>query len=182
MGLEPALMRRDVFTNPAQESAAVIEEHLFGTSVDRAASPHNGVVFDLTFQPLEGLEEFEPERARVSISPQAAVFAFPLGERPRRWKHRNPSPMGYEFGDLAGELCLYYPGDPRALRWEWDDGLVEFVSRVHRHLFFEEHWRRTGSWPVEDAPHGAPDADAHPIKTAFMRREERRWDRLRRSA
>jgi hypothetical protein len=182
MGNEAVLTREDLFANPVERSAAVIERQLYGAIVDRAARPHNGLVFDLTFQPLQGLEDFTAERARISVSPQAEVFAFPLGARPRRWKHRNPSPLGYPFGDLAAELCLYYPGDPRALRWEWEDGFVAYVSRVHRHLFYEEYWRRTGSWPVEDAPHGEPEADVHPITTAFMRREEQRWSRLLRSA
>lgn len=181
-GIEPALSREDVFANPVQRSAAVIEHELFGARVDRAARPHNGVVFDLSFQPLQGLESFAPERARIAVSPMADVFAFPLGVRQRRWNHRNLSPFGYQFGYLAAELCLYYPGDPRALRWEWDDGFVAYVSRVHRHLFYEEYWRRTGAWPVEDAPHGEPKGDVHPIATAFMRREERRWSQLSRSA
>lgn len=181
-GIEAHLTREDLLTHPVERSAGVIERLLYGVAVDRARRPHNGLVFDLTFQPLQGLEAFAPERARISVSPQAEVFAFPLGTRPRRWNHRNPSPLGYEFGDLAAELCLFYPGDPRALRWEWEDGFVAYVSRVQRHLFYEEYWRQTGSWPVEDAPHGAPKGEVHPIVTSFMRREEQRWNRLLRSA
>ena len=48
----------------------------------------------------------------------------------------------------------YVPLDHRALRWEWNDGLEQYVLRLQRHLFFEEFNRREGHWPVEDAPHG----------------------------
>ena len=78
-------------------------------------------------------------------------------------------------GHSPAELCLWYPNDPRSLRWEWPDGIEQYVTRVHRHLHFEEYYRREGEWPVEDAPHAEPVNGAHPILSAFMRKEERRW-------
>ena len=175
------LSKQDIFDSP-QRAVRLIEHQMYGTYVDRAARAHNSLVFDMTFRPVQGLHDYADERARVSVSPQGDVFAFPLGSRSRAWKHRNPSPIGPGFGSIGAELCLFYPGDPRSLRWEWDDGFVAYISRVHRHLFTEEYWRRTGSWPVEDAPHGEPKGDGHPIVTPFMRREERRWSRIRRSS
>lgn len=177
---EDALSAQSILERP-ETAIVLIEARMFGTTVDRWARCHGGLVIELTFRALPGLVGFDDERARVSVLPDTRVLTYPLGEL-RDWKHRNPSPMGPEFGHLAGDLCLFYPGDPRALRWEWADGFIAYLARVQRHLYFEEQWRRTGNWPVEDAPHGEPVHNAHPLETKFMRQEERRWARLVSSA
>lgn len=88
----------------------------------------------------------------------------------RRWLHRNAGRYrGWPPGSQAGTLCLQYPHDPPALRWTWQDGLEALVLVVHRHLVFEEYWRRTGRWPVEDAPHGH-GRRPHPILHSSTRR------------
>ncbi|MEP6527080.1 MAG: hypothetical protein ABJA86_07930 [Nocardioidaceae bacterium] len=166
-----------VLVDPAGVGSTLKAE-LFGVHVDRVRpGALGGAVFDLTFDPIPEwtAEGYEQERGRVSVRPDGAIYAFPLGpERP--WKHRQSSPLGPKFGTLAGELCLVYSRDPRPLRWEWEDGFEEFVSRVHRHLFFEEYARRHhNEWPVEDAPHGHPTSGTHPIVTREMRKEVTRW-------
>lgn len=166
----------DVLEDPVH-ACRVLQDDLFGVTVDHLREPrHGGLVVDFTFAPLPELTAagYDVERGRVSIRPRGDIYAFPLGPD-RSWHHRNPSPLGPRFGKLAGDLCLWCPNDPRSLRWDWDDGLEQYVTRVHRHLLFEEYYRREGQWPVEDAPHGGPLAGAHPIRTAFMRKEERRW-------
>ncbi|MBA2313191.1 MAG: hypothetical protein H0V97_10390 [Actinobacteria bacterium] len=65
-------------------------------------------------------------------------------------KHRMPS-------DDA--LCLWFPHDPPARKWESGQGLLVLIEIAARHLLFERHWLETGGhrggvWPVEDAPHG----------------------------
>lgn len=171
-----ALALSDVLADPARVGR-VLQHELFGLTVDQIREPrYGGVVFDITFAPLPELAEagYGIERGRVSVRPDGNSYAFPLGPD-RTWHHRNPSPLGPRFGTLAGDLCLWYPKDPRALRWEWDDGLEQYVTRVHRHLIFEEYYRREGQWPVEDAPHAEPVNGAHPIRSPFMRKEVRRW-------
>jgi hypothetical protein len=167
----------DVLQDPA-DAGRVLENELYGIDIDRLQKNRYGaVVLDPTFAPLPELVAAgyrDAERGRISIRPDGAIYAFPLGPQ-RPWRHRNPSPLGWQFGHLAGDLCLWYPRDPRALRWEWEDGLEQYVTRVHRHLFFEEFYRREGYWPVEDAPHADPESGAHPLRSAFMRKEERRW-------
>jgi len=126
-----------------------------GVSVDRHWRPRlGGYVVDMTFAPPPELVAYGyvDERGRMSIAPNADVYSFPLG-RQRPWKHRYPFQPDH---GSCNQLCLWFPGDPPPLRWEWSDGLEDYVSRVHRHLFYEECWRRTGDWPAEDAPHGAP--------------------------
>lgn len=166
----------DVLEDP-DRVRRVLQEELFGVIVDRVlAFGYGGVVLDMSFAPLPELAVagYEDERGRVSIRPNAEIYAFPLGTD-RTWRHRNPSPLGPQFGHVAGDLCLWYPKDPRSLRWEWEDGLEQYVTRVYRHLFYEEYYRRECRWPVEDAPHADPVDGVHPIRSPFMRKEERRW-------
>jgi hypothetical protein len=166
----------DVLENP-RRARWVLQEQLFGVAVDRVLEPrHGGVVLDMSFTPIPELDVagYPGERARVSVRPDGRIHSLPLGPE-RDWHHRYPSPLGEQFGHLAGQLCLWYPKDPRSLRWGWNDGLEQYVTRVYRHLFYEEYYRREGHWPVEDAPHDDPVAGAHPICSAFMRKEESRW-------
>jgi hypothetical protein len=161
-----------------QGICASLEQQLFGVQVDRTLQqPLGSVAIDFTFAPLPefAAHDFGAERGRISVRPHGQLLAFPLGSGERRWKHRNPSPLGPDFDQLAGDLCLWYRQDPRGLRWEWDDGFEQYVTRVHRHLFFEEYWRRTGEWPVEDAPHGDPTAGVHPVRTRQMKKAAKQW-------
>lgn len=170
------LFLNDVLEDP-EHSARVLQEHLFGVTVEQLLKPrHGGVVIDLHLTALPELAAagYASERVRISIRPDGQIYSFPIGPR-RTWHHRYPSPLGAAFGHLAGELCLWYPKDPRSLRWEWTDGLEQYVTRAYRHLFYEEFYRRESRWPVEDAPHDDPVTGAHRVASAFMRREERRW-------
>lgn len=90
----------------------------------------------------------------------------------RRWKHRNSGVFSmWPQRSQAGTLCLQYPHDPLPLLVTWADGLEAIVQAVHRHLVFEEIWRRTDRWPAEDAPHGQPRGRPyHPITAASTRR------------
>jgi hypothetical protein len=127
-------------------------------------------VFDLTLLPLPALAAggYPIERARlVIIPPGDRIHAYPRGGGARPYRHRNPWP---------GDLCLQYNRDDPALRWLPADGLEALVTLLHRHLIFEEACRRTGTWPSEDAPHGDA-AEPHPVTTAKMREELRRWAR-----
>ncbi|MBF6422725.1 hypothetical protein IU436_29325 [Nocardia farcinica] len=146
-----------------------------GVTVDRTRAPRcGGFGLDLSFAPPPELVAagYGTERARISITPSAEIMSFPLGPV-REWKHRypfTPEDGGYQ------QLCLWFPSDPRPLRWVWDDGLDDYVARVHRHLFYEEFWRRTGRWPSEDAPHGpgAPgqmkrDEPIYPVQSPQLR-------------
>lgn len=128
-------------------------------------------VLDLTLRPLPAFERenYPVERVRIVIHADHQVHAYPQGGRGRRFKHRNPWPQG--------DLCLQYPDDDPALRWLPEDGLEPLVTQVHRHLMAEEAWRRGGEWPFEDAPHGPATAIPHPVTSARMRAEVKRWAR-----
>jgi hypothetical protein len=164
IGLTEVLARPHAVAEHLVESGVV-----YGlTEVDvRVADPHM-VVFWLTLEPWAPMSEQDYPTERVSITVWAGgrVTAVPIGAAGRTWKHRYPYVPGRL--DRMGELCLWFPGDPRSLRWEWADGFVSYVTIVHRHLQAEEYARRhNGLWPAEDAPHG--NASSYPIRTSGLR-------------
>lgn len=61
-----------------------------------------------------------------------------------RSEHRHPD----------GGLCLWHPHDPPHQRWRPELGLLTLIELTVRHLFAEKVWRRTGHWPLLEAPHG----------------------------
>lgn len=125
------------------------------------------VTFLLGLRPLATLADlgYPDEEVHVAVASGGPPEAIPVDERARRWFHRNPGPDG---SIDAGALCLWFPRDPRELRWQWDDGLIEFILITHRHLAAEEYARRhAGEWPVEAAPHGDGN---HPIQSPELLR------------
>lgn len=139
-------------------------------------------VFDVQFPepPQDALPGFPAERVRISVGPDGEVVAVPVpGQAGKRsWLHRYP--LVHPCSAVAREqkvpwiflfagLCLEYPKDPDHLRWSWDDGIDAYLRVVERHLWYEEQWRRTGVWPVEDTPHGErPDGSPHPISLSMV--------------
>lgn len=116
----------------------------------------------LTLEPwtAAAAEGFPTERVAISVFLDGTTRAVPIGAGTRRWEHRNPFMLGSL--DHLGDLCLWYPGDPKALKWSWANGFIDYITIVHRHLMAEEYWRRHGRWPAEAAPHGA---GPHPIRS-----------------
>jgi hypothetical protein len=164
----PLTRPRDVVQSARRVARELIEDgQVFGlTDVDVRAATDRMAVFWLTLEPWTSLaaEGFPTERVAITITSNGWIAAVPLEAHGRRWYHRNR----YELGSMEnlGALCLWYPGDPRSLRWEWSDGFVAYIRIVHRHLQAEEYWRRHDRWPVEDAPHGEGN---HPIRSLEMR-------------
>lgn len=129
-----------------------------------------GAVLDLWLAPIPALARagWPIEHARVFVLADDTAHAVDMHPGPRRYLHRNPFPLA--------TLCLQYPRDDAALRWLPKDGLEPFVTAVHRHLMYEEAWRRNGMWPTEDAPHGDKRAPQR-IRTAAARQAQREWAR-----
>lgn len=125
------------------------------------------VVFWLTLEPWTPMVEcgYPTERVGITIWSDGRIWAVPLDTDGRVWKHYklHNCDQGSEFI----ELCLWFPFDPRALRWEWADGLIDYVTIVHRHLQAEEYFHRNQVWPSEEAPHGLGE---HPIQTFAISR------------
>ncbi|WP_285182868.1 hypothetical protein [Rhodococcus sp. MEB032] len=178
----------DLIAHPQQAITQLTTTNV-GITVERAWAPNiGGYVLDLAFAPPPELDNagYSQERARISLREYDEPLTFPLGP-PRKWKHRYPSPLGADFGHVGGQLCLWLPTDPRPLRWFPEDGLEDYLDRVHRHLFLEEHWRRSDRWATEDAPHGAPTSHenasalpphTHPISSRTLRRAVRSWPHI----
>ncbi len=126
------------------------------------------LVIKVLMQPVPNLREvgFPIETIKIIVSPKYRwIRTFPYKGSRRKWYHRN----------LRGDLCLWYPQDPRPLRWEWEDGFILYLGIVSRHLQAEEWYRLYRSWPFEDAPHGhGPGGSPHPILTNQLRKEVRK--------
>lgn len=129
------------------------------------------VGYRLQLEPWVALCEqgYPTERVGLLVLAEGSVFATPHGDDERPWRHR----LGWAASDFR-ELCLWNPTDAPALRWTWDDGLVAYVSLVHRHLQAEEFARRYGVWPAEDSPHGP---GPHPVQSVATRHAAARWGR-----
>lgn len=150
-----------------------------GTEVTVVLHDIRDTTFDVCFESptLPELLDYPAEQVRVTVRANSKVLAVPANGDERGWLHRYPRASIAELLALpksvtvpweliVGALCLEYPNDPDRLRWQWSDGIDAYLRVVQRHLWYEEYWRRHGSWPVEDAPHGhRPDGHPHPILT-----------------
>ncbi|MDE0653590.1 MAG: hypothetical protein OXI26_08055 [bacterium] len=150
-----------------------------GTKVTVVLHDLQATIFDVRFESptLPELPDYPAEQVRVTVRANGKVLAVPASGDDREWLHRYPrssiadllalpksATVPWEL--IVGALCLEYPNDPDHLRWQWSDGIDAYLRVVQRHLWYEEYWRRHGSWPVEDAPHGhRPDGHPHPILT-----------------
>lgn len=156
-----------------------------GAQTELLSASDRVIVFEVRFDPPPKvhLPGYPDETVRIAIRLRdGRPFTVPIGPPSRGWLHRNVMlsdeslrlalearrTIRWEF--LLGSLCLEYDLDPDSLRWSWDDGFDSFVRIVQRHLWFEEYWRRTGAWPVEDTPHEPRfDGRPHPIRTPELR-------------
>lgn len=161
----------EVFEDPAGVAAELERRLPAPRAVVVERKTPGKVVFRITLFP-EGVfarDGYPVEVARVFVFVDGRVLAMPASAPGRTWEHRET--VGF------GPLCLCYPDDPPEYRWCWDEGLEEYVRILHRHLIYEEFYRREGWWPVEDAPHGNPSMGRWPIKSDGMRRLGRRRKR-----
>lgn len=172
LGAQPILLQQ-VLSDPYE-----VAEHLVSTgavyglvNVDVRHQSLDLVIFWLTLEPWAPMEVrgYPTEHVSISVWRSGRIVAVPVNRRARSWLHIYPAWLGSL--EALGQLCLWYPDDPRSLRWEWEDGLVKYITIVHRHLQAEEYYRRNGTWPAEDAPHGTgPSGQGpHPIATPALR-------------
>src|SRR5712692_7037886 len=84
----------------------------------------DGVVVELELAPWTvcATAGFPHERVRIVATSNRFVCVVPQDADSRSWKHRMPGVLGH--------LCLWYPKDPAALVWQWNDRLVDLVSIV----------------------------------------------------
>jgi hypothetical protein len=154
---------RHVFRDPHEVAEHVNTDQAL-VHVTVAEQTRERVVFHVVCRPPTAFAAagYAIEEARIVVPRQGNPRTYPVGA-PRPWLHRNGP---------HGDLCLWFEGDPRGLRREWDDGFGAYVAIAHRHLFYEEFWRRDGRWPIEDAPHGPGE---HRIVTLEMQWKAKLW-------
>lgn len=137
---------------------------------------HSDVVFHLVLLPDDPTgafirEGYPVEKVQVVVKRSGNIRAVPKSGRGRSWLHRN------SISGVWLDLCLWDPSDPDPIRWDWGDGLEEYVRIVSRHLIYEEYHRRHNEWPVEDSPHGTSPTGSWQIRSPEMRKAARRWKR-----
>lgn len=59
------------------------------------------------------------------------------------------SPHRYDDGGL----CMWFPNDPAAQRWRFEDGLLDLLDGIAAHLFREAWWREHGEWLGPEVGH-----------------------------
>ena len=153
----------DIMESPVSVAEALgTLECVDSISVERVIEDR--VVFQVILLPYDEAgvfisQNYPVEKVNIVIRSNGLIYAVSKSGKGRTWKHK------YNYR----HLCLWYPNDPDELRWSWADGLEEYVRIVARHLIYEEYCRRTGEWPIEDAPHGHPLGPSWPIRTPEMR-------------
>jgi len=80
--------------------------------------------------------EYEPRQVVIKFKPGYGSAPSVTVDGPTDSPHR------YEKND--GELCMWYPWDPKESRWIIADGLLHLLVLVQAHLFREAWWRETG--------------------------------------
>jgi hypothetical protein len=160
--------RDDVFRDPTGVAEALVSSaDIYGLrAMEMRIATVTLTVFWLILDPWKPMAArgYPSEEVAITVWRNGSLDAVPIRAEARTWQHRNPR----VFGSMQhlGALCLWFPGDPRPLRWGWTDGFAAYITIVHRHLQAEEYFRREHVWPSEDAPHGRGD---HPIRTLPMR-------------
>jgi len=161
----------DVLSDPSGVPTRLLADVWGLTECTLLWANRGAVAYRLQLEPWLALrdEGYPTERVGLMVAADGNVYATPHQADGRAWRHR------YSWqASMFGQLCLWDPSDPAALRWDWQDGLVSFVTIVHRHLQAEEFARRHGVWPAEDSPHGA---GLRPLRTEQMRSAAVGWRR-----
>jgi hypothetical protein len=191
IGLAEVLARPQAVVDELVQSGAIYGL----TAAEVRFESRNAVCIWLTLEPwlATAADGYPVEEVAVTMCAGGTIISVPRRASHRTWLHRFPAidpwwlgrgwwrwfesaPRRLQEAAVAhawaasdpsrfGQLCLWFPDDPPALKWDWSDGLVAYITIVHRHLQAEEFWRRTGSWPAEDAPHGE---GVHPIRSPEM--------------
>lgn len=80
--------------------------------------------------------EYEPRKVLIKMKAEVGgtpkVTVDGLEDSPHR------------YHDEGGELCMWYPWDPKECRWIFSDGLLHLLVLIQMHLFREAWWRETG--------------------------------------
>ena len=147
---------KDILDRPEEVCSYIVNQLYVVTSAEVVKNRYRCVILRVIFRPIIELlnEDFPEETVGIEVHRDGQIWATPHNALTRRWKHHN----------VLSDLCLWYPQDPRRLRWEWEDGFIAYLGIVSRHLQAEEWYRRYGYWPFEDAPHGHnSEGSYHPI-------------------
>ena len=80
--------------------------------------------------------EYESRKVVIKMKPGHGSAPKVTADGPENSPHR--------YYEDDGELCMWYPWDPRECRWLFSDGLLHLLVLIQAHLFREAWWRETG--------------------------------------
>jgi len=94
--------------------------------------------------------DYEPRQVVIKMKPDS-------GNTPKV-NVDGPTSSPHRYHDQGGELCMWYPWDPKESRWAFTDGLLHLLVLIQAHLFREVWWRETGGddqgeWLGPEVPH-----------------------------
>ena len=83
--------------------------------------------------------------------PRVVTIVFPpLSQTPIVLADGPPtSPHRYD----DGELCIWFPGDPPAMKRRFSHGLLDLLDAIRAHLFREAWWREHHEWLGPEVGH-----------------------------
>lgn len=115
----------------------------------RSSKYPGGFQVDLTVHP----DGIEPRQVSIQFSLGAPDIPHVFVDGPTESPHR--------YSDNT--LCMWYPEDPRDLRWVPSHGSADLIARIAAHLIREAWWRQTGEWIGLEIPHGPFDPRNDPV-------------------
>ena len=76
---------------------------------------------------------------------------FPNPSRDPKVYVDGPTESPHRYEDDS--LCIWYPWDPKEMRWEFNDGFLHLLVLIQAHLFREAWWRDTNEWLGPEVAH-----------------------------
>lgn len=115
-------------------------------SVNKRSGHHLWREYKLTIN----LDDYESRKVVIKMKPSRGSAPEVTVDGPVSSPHR--------YEENNGELCMWYPYDPKEQRWVFADGLLHLLVLVELHLFREGWWRETGGddngeWLGPEEPH-----------------------------
>ena len=91
------------------------------------------------------------EVPNYGYSRNVRIKLFPISSSDPKVYVDGPTESPHRFEDDS--LCIWYPWDPKEMRWEFNDGLLHLLVLIQAHLFREAWWRDTNEWLGPEVDH-----------------------------
>lgn len=93
--------------------------------------------------------------------PRVVTIIFPPRSQTPVVLADGPPASPHRYDD--GGLCMWFPGDPPAMRWRFSHGLLDLLDAIRAHLFREAWWREHNEWLGPEVGHLPAPSDIKEI-------------------